>query len=370
MPTLYLESHRIYDKTAQMLSQNKGTILFKTSWISNIDILVTSDLANVQHIMNSKFSIYQRGLAFKDVFDFLRDATFNKTTLDEWKEDKKLTHAYFKQNDFHKTSPRIIHHTLEKGLVPILDHAAELDVVVDLQSLFNRYMLDATCILGTGFDPGSLRNGFPETPLLKAMDDIGEAAFYRHILPEKLWKLQRFLNVGREKKMVEASKTFDRILEDFVSKKQESSPNGPENGDDFDVLKFYMIEAAKEESKQGSNKHLQKVFLTSNLMSFLFAGRDTSGALLTWFFWQISQNPSVKTKILQEIEHVCPKSVSQKHIFSNVDELGKLVYLHSALSEALRLFPTAPFLLRVPNQQDLLPSGHKVNQDTKVVLCS
>lgn len=369
MPTMYLESHKIYDKTAEMLSQNNGTILFKTSWISSIDVLVTSDLANVQHIMNSKFSIYQRGLAFKDVFDFLGDAAFNKT-LDEWKEEKKITHAYFKQNDYHKTTPKIIHHTLEKGLIPILDHAAERDVVVDLQSLFNRYMLDATCILGTGFDPGSLRIGFPETPLLNAMDDIAEAAFYRHILPEKVWKLQRFLSIGTEKKMAEASKTFDQILDDYVSKKQELSANGREDGDDFDVLKFYMDETAKEEMKKGSNKHLEKAFLASNLMALLFAGRDTSGALLTWFFWQISRSPLVKTKILQEINQICPKIASQKHIFSDVDELSKLVYLHGALSEVLRLFPTAPFLLRVPNQEDVLPSGHKVNQDTKVMLCS
>ncbi|KZV19056.1 hypothetical protein F511_08484 [Dorcoceras hygrometricum] len=327
MPTMYLESHKVYDKTTQMLSQNNGTILFRTSWISSNDILVTSDVGNVQHIMNSKFSIYQRGLAFKDVFDFLGDAAFNKS-LDEWKEEKKITHAYFRLNDYHKTTPKIIHHTLEKGLIPILDNAAEKDQILDMQSLFNRYMLDATCILGTGFDPGSLRVGFPQTPLLNAMDDIAEAAFYRHILPEKVWKLQRFLNIGTEKKMVGASKTFDRILDEYVSKKQDSSASGPETW------------------------------------------TDTSGALLTWFFWQISKNPEVKTKILQEIKQTCPHTASQKHIFSNLDELGKLVYLHSALSEALRIFPTAPFLLRVPNQEDVLPSGHKVNQDTKVMLCS
>ncbi|KAL2498580.1 Cytochrome [Abeliophyllum distichum] len=130
-------------------------------------------------------------------------------------------------------------------------------------------------------------------------------------------------------------------------------------------LKFYLLEAGND----GSIEHVDKA-LIANLMTLFFAGRDTSGALLTWFFWLISKNPVVENKIIDEIRQNLAENASPKHIFSNVQELGKLVYLHSALSEALRLFPTGPFLLRVPNQKDVLPSGHKVDQKTKIMLCS
>ncbi|KAI3451563.1 hypothetical protein Pfo_008228 [Paulownia fortunei] len=364
MPTVYLKSHQLYDKMTQVLAENKGTILFKTSWFTNLDILVTSDPANVQHIMNSKFSIYQRGSEFRKAFDFLGDAAFIKD-LDEWREDKKFTHAFYKENQFLKSTPKIIHHTLEKGLIPVLDHMSQQNQVLDLQSLFNRYMLDATCLMATGFDLGSLRIGLPKSPLLDAMDDMSEAVFWRHILPERVWKLQRWLRIGKEKKMAEACIIVNQILGDYVSKKKEVAAKNQKTGDEFDVLKFYLAEA--DGDSKGSTKHKEKAFLAANIMTLLFAGRDTSAALLAWFFYLISRNPLVENKIIEEIKQNSPP---QKHTFSKVEELSKLVYLHSALAESLRLFPTAPVIIRDPTQEDVLPSGHKVGKTTKVFLCS
>lgn len=367
MPTMYLKPHEVYDKITQLLAENNATILFKTSWFTKVDILVTSDPANVQHIMNSKFSIYQRGSEFRNVFDFLGEAVFNKD-LDVWRQEKKYTHAFFKEDRYHKSTPRIIHHTLEESLIPVLDHMSRENQVFDMQELFTRYMLDATCIMVVGSDPGSLQVGFPQNPLLNAMDDIGEAVFYRHILPEKVWKLQRWLNIGKEKKMADAAKTFGRILDSYVSEKRKSVAKISPESEDFDVLQYYLT--SNDNFIKDSIIHEEKSFLASNLMTLLFAGRDTSGALLTWFFYLISRNPLAENKILQEIRGVLLENALKKHIFSNVEELSKLVYFHSAICESLRLFPTGPFLLRVPNQKDVLPSGHKVSHTTKVMLCS
>ncbi|KAK6125568.1 hypothetical protein DH2020_040690 [Rehmannia glutinosa] len=321
MPTMYLKSHQLYDKITEILVENKGTILFKTSWFTNLDILVTSDPANVQHVLNSNYSIYQRGSEFRKAFDFLGPAAFTKD-LHEWREDKKFTHAFYKEIKFHKSTPKIIHHTLENGLLPVLDHVSQQNQVLDLQNLFNRYMLDATCLSATGFDLGSLRVDFPKAPLLDAMDDIAEA------------------------------------VKRIAAKNQET-------GDDFDVLKFYLAEAGG--GSKGSKKHAEKGFLVANIATLLFAGRDTSAGLLTWFFYLISKNPLVENKILEEIRQFSPP---QKYLFSKVEELSKLVYLHSVLIESLRLYPTVPVIIRDPTKEDVLPSGHKVDQTTKVFLCT
>lgn len=164
--------------------------------------------------------------------------------------------------------------------------------------------------------------------------------------------------------MAEACIVLNQTLADFVSKKHELAAKNQETGDDFDVLKFYM---AGDHSK-GSTKHAENAALAANIMTLLFAGRDTSAALLTWFFYLSSRNPLVENKILEEIrQNLIPP---QQHLFSKVEVLSKLVYLHSALIESLRLFPTAPVILRDPTQEDVLPSGHKVGKTTKVILCS
>ncbi|KAK6150763.1 hypothetical protein DH2020_015695 [Rehmannia glutinosa] len=365
MPTMYLKSHQLYDKITEILVENKGTILFKTSWFTNLDILVTSDPANVQHVLNSNYSIYQRGSEFRKAFDFLGPAAFTKD-LHEWREDKKFTHAFYKEIKFHKSTPKIIHHTLENGLLPVLDHVSQQNQVLDLQNLFNRYMLDATCLSATGFDLGSLRVDFPKAPLLDAMV-LGarrRGRVFRHILPERVWRMQKWLRIGKEKKLAEAYIVVDQILGDYVSRKRIAAKN-QETGDDFDVLKFYLAEAGG--GSKGSKKHAEKGFLVANIATLLFAGRDTSAGLLTWFFYLIFKNPLVENKILEEIRQFSPP---QKYLFSKVEELSKLVYLHSVLIESLRLYPTVPVIIRDPAKEDVLPSGHKVDQTTKVFLCT
>lgn len=52
----------------------------------------------------------------------------------------------------------------------------------------------------------------------------------------------------------------------------------------------------------------------------------------------------------------------------NVKELGKLIYLHGAISETLRLFPTIPINHKIPLEPDILPSGHHVDQNTTIIL--
>ncbi|XP_047339758.1 cytochrome P450 86A2-like [Impatiens glandulifera] len=49
-------------------------------------------------------------------------------------------------------------------------------------------------------------------------------------------------------------------------------------------------------------------------------------------------------------------------------ELGELVYLHGALCETLRLFPSVAFEHKSPLQPDVLPSGERVMPNTKIVL--
>ncbi|XP_042005831.1 alkane hydroxylase MAH1-like [Salvia splendens] len=136
-----------------------------------------------------------RGSEFRKAFDFLGEAVFIKD-IKEWKQDKKLTHGFFKESHFQTSMPKIIQHTLEQGLVPVLRHASEHNQVLDLQEVFTRYMIDATCLMATGSNMASVRVGFPHCPLMQAaMDNMADAVFWRNVLPERAWKLQSFLNI-------------------------------------------------------------------------------------------------------------------------------------------------------------------------------
>ncbi|GJV44162.1 alkane hydroxylase MAH1-like protein, partial [Tanacetum coccineum] len=79
----------------------------------------------------------------------------------------------------------------------------------------------------------------------------------------------------------------------------------------------------------------------------------------------LTKNPIVEDKIFKEIQTNFTMKTGERW---QVNELDKLVYLHGALCESLRLFPPVPFNHKSPLQPDILPSGHQVDQNTKIIL--
>lgn len=103
--------------------------------------------------------------------------------------------------------------------------------------------------------------------------------------------------------------------------------------------------------------------------SFWLAGRDTTSTCLTWLFWLIAKNPSIETKILQEIETELEiKTQDSSWRFFKAEESRKLVYLHGALCESLRLFPPIALEHKSPVNDDILPSGHHLRKNSKVII--
>ncbi|KAK0603857.1 hypothetical protein LWI29_009441 [Acer saccharum] len=104
--------------------------------------------------------------------------------------------------------------------------------------------------------------------------------------------------------------------------------------------------------------------MRDNITSAFLAIGSTTTSTLSWFFWLVSKNPLVEIKIRQEVD----KNLPENKVCPMQEELSKLVYLHAALCETLRLFPPVPSQLRVPIQPDNLPSGDHVNENTNVMI--
>ena len=78
----------------------------------------------------------------------------------------------------------------------LLENVSKLGLVVDLQDLFQRLTFDTTCILVMDCDPGCLPK---------------EAVFICHLVFERVWKFQRWLGIGQEKKLRKACATISRV---------------------------------------------------------------------------------------------------------------------------------------------------------------
>ncbi|KAJ4715409.1 Cytochrome P450-like protein [Melia azedarach] len=364
LPELLLNLHHLHDKLSEILERNKGSVLIRGAWLAQKDVLLTSDPANVHYIMSTNFLKYPKGEDWRKRFDiFGNDGIFN-SDFEEWKQHRKVARALFSHQKFQQHVAKIIPEITEKRLMPVLEHVAKQDELVDLQDLLNRHTFDFACMITTGNNPNFLSIGLPEIPFLKAIEDACEAIFFRHLVPESLWKLQSWLGTGKERKLSEGWKIIDRFWEEQISTKQAKKIETKEEDEEgFNLLDCYLTGNEVAGPKPSEN------IIRDNTIGLILAAEGTSSITLSWFFWILSNNPFIEAKIREELRANLPQSKSKSAQIFHLDDLNKLVYLHAALCETLRLYPPIPFQMRACQQSDdILPSGHQINQKTNVLI--
>eukprot|EP00253_Pinus_taeda_P031795 PITA_31795 len=106
-------------------------------------------------------------------------------------------------------------------------------------------------------------------------------------------------------------------------------------------------------------------------VSIIMAGRDMTTPTLAWFFWLLQQHPRMEENILTELKGIIKRRKHETHADHEeaftVDELKEMNYLHAALSESLRLYPSAPLENLVVANDDVLPDGTRVNKGSGVL---
>ncbi|KAK1397795.1 Alkane hydroxylase mah1 [Heracleum sosnowskyi] len=366
-PGLLQNAHRIHEFITDILKECHGTFHFKGPVLADLDLLITSEPANIHYILSRNFTNYPKGPDFRKIFDILGDGIFN-ADAHLWELHRKTTTSLFNNAEFYKVLLESTKNKVEKGLIPVLDYVSQDGIEVDLQEIFQRLTFDNICSLLLDHDPQSLSLELPYIPCEKAFTETEEALLYRHLLPESILKLQRVIGFGKENSLSKAREAFDGFIYKCISTKRQqvqigdSRESSAAEGDKLDLLTAYM-EAYK--GKTGN----PEIFLRDTLLNLMLAGRDTTSTALSWFFWLIAENPAVECKIREEIESkLHSKEEEIWKLFNKREDLAKLVYLHGALCEALRLFPPVALEHKAPFQPDILPSGHPVDKDSKIVL--
>ncbi|XVF14031.1 hypothetical protein REPUB_Repub09cG0021300 [Reevesia pubescens] len=344
-----------------------GTFEFKGPWFSSFDFIITSNPMNINHILSRKFDNYGKGSEYRELFfDAMGDGIFNADS-NSWKIQRKMLMSLLHSSKFIRRVEKIIKQKLEKGLIPMLENLTKLDAEVDLQDVIERFNYDCSCLLVLGFDPNSLSIEFPEVPTKEAFFQVEEVLLYRHIVPTSFWKLQKWLQIGVEKKMSKALETINNFMYQCISLKRQkliAKSLQVEEDDEIDLLTAFMVEKEEEVSVIGkSDKVLRDI-----VINVLAAGKDTLTSSLSWFFWLVATNPSIESKILEEIKANSPKGKDHKMMFIKGEELNRFIYLHAALCETLRLYPAVPSDHKTASESDILPSGHQIDKKSRILL--
>ncbi|CAL5206923.1 unnamed protein product [Lathyrus oleraceus] len=309
----------------------------------------TADPAVVQHILKTNFPCYGKGLMFyQSINDLLGDGIF---TVDgeAWKFQRQISSHEFNTKSLRKFVETVVDVELSNRLLPILSEASiNQTTVLDFQDILQRFTFDNICMIAFGYDPEYLLPSFPETPFATAFDEGTRLSSQRlTAVTPLIWKVKKILNIGTERRLKEAVAEVRGLARKIVRAKKKELEE-----------KAVLLESVDLLSRFLSSGHSDESFVIDIVISFIIAGRDTTSAALTWFFWLLSKHSHVENEILKE--------VNEKSETVSYDEVKDMVYTHAALCESMRLYPPLPVDTKEAAYDDVLPNGTVIKKGWRV----
>ncbi|KAF5194934.1 Cytochrome p450 [Thalictrum thalictroides] len=344
---IYAHRYQLNQWFAEILSKSPtGTIVLRRPLGVN-QTIVTTNPANVQHILKTQFSVYTKGDFFTTTLrDFLGTGIFNADGSN-WKFQRQISSHEFNTKSLRKFVETVVETELIDRLIPILSEAAANNSVLDLQDILQRFAFDNICKIAFGFDPAYLSPSLPKEEFATAFEDALRISSERFTAPyQAIWKLKKVFNTRSEKRLKQAISTIREFAQNIVrAKKQQLHENS--SLENTDLLSRIL-----------NSGHSDDEFVIDMVISFIVAGRDTTSAALTWYFWLISCNSHVEKALLEEIREISSASV--------YDEVKDMVYTHASLCESMRLYPPVPSDAKEATCDDILPDGTVVKKGMRV----
>ncbi|XP_017429429.2 cytochrome P450 704C1 [Vigna angularis] len=319
----------------------------------------TADPRNVEHILKTNFDKYSKGKYNQDIVTDLFGEGIFAVDGDKWRQQRKLASYEFSTRVLRDFSCSVFRRNAAK-LVRIISELSHQGQVFDMQDMLMRCTLDSIFKVGFGAELNCLEGSRKEgSKFMKAFDESNALIYWRYVDP--FWKLKRFLNIGCEATLKRNIRIIDGFVHEVINTRKAQLAIQQESNAKEDILSRFLIESKKDKETM-TDQYLRDIIL-----NFMVAGKDTSANTLSWFFYMLCKNPLVEEKIVQEVRDVICSHENEESIDKFVakitdDTLDKMHYLHSALTETLRLYPAVPVDGRVAETDDVLPDGHKLKR--------
>ncbi|KAK9676450.1 hypothetical protein RND81_11G078100 [Saponaria officinalis] len=358
----------MYEWLTEVLCRQNGTFHYKGPLLTNLDCVVTADPRNIEHLLKTNFTNFPKGDNFRSTLrDLLGDGIFNADHV-TWQHQRNIASVEFHSARFRQLTTKSVFELVHKRLLPVLEESLQKSVPIDLQDVLLRLTFDNVCMMAFGVDPCCLSLGLPKIPFAQAFERATEATILRFITPTGIWKVMRYLNLGSEKVLKESIKDINRFADEVIrTRKKELALQDEHTKQRSDLLTLFM------RFKDDNSRPFSDKFLRDICINFILAGRDTSSVALSWFFWLIDQHPPVEEKIFEEISRIIGQRENVSHgsgqgsLIFRAEEIKRMEFLHAAISEALRLYPSVPVDHKEVATEDIFPNGTVLKKGTKVI---
>ncbi|MEU9807429.1 cytochrome P450 [Mycobacterium sp. NPDC050853] len=144
--------------------------------------------------------------------------------------------------------------------------------------------------------------------------------------------------------------SFDDFVYGLIRSRRECPGTG---GDLLDML----LSAQDAETGEG----LSDTEIRDEVITTFAAGHETMAQTLTWALYLLSQNDSAREVLEAEVDSVLGGRLP------TLDDLAHLPYAQQVVSEALRLYPSAPILPRLVSEDTVL-GGYRIPKGARLLI--
>ncbi|CEG48870.1 Cytochrome P450 [Plasmopara halstedii] len=266
---------------------------------------------------------------------------------------------------------------LEKvsDFLDVLDIYSKRGQSFSMKKELSHFTMDAIAKIGFGIDMNTLKSSpdrEDDHEFLNAFNEGSVAFGVRIQSPLWLWRLKKFLNVGWEKILMKNTKIMhefiSKVIVDSINKKAELAERG-ETMEAKDLITLFL----DKKLKQTDDMHIEDddaTIMRDMVMTFVFAGKDSTAHSMGWFIVNMNRYPDVLHKIREEIMKTIPGLFTGEIKVPTQTQIRNLVYLEAVVKENIRLHPSTGFIVREAMQDTTLIDGTFVKKGQTIMLSS
>ncbi|TMW65591.1 hypothetical protein Poli38472_008233 [Pythium oligandrum] len=337
--------HRIYDWSVEQCLRFKGQP-FKRRIPGQPEIVTFCTPEPIEEITTKQFDNFIKGELQVDVLEGLFGRALIASDGERWYHQRKTAAKFFSARALRAFMNKAVHKNIDE-VCDVFERAIQANEQVDLLRLFHEFTLQTFVEMGVGLDLKWIGREEPH-PFFTSMHTATLMMQKRLFQPAWSWRLQRYFNIGPERRFKEEMSVIRTWLRDVlkvtladINKRKKEGKPAESNGEAIKSVIELFVETSNEEVEGGRTEDLVEF-----LQTFIFGARDTTALTMSWLFYELGRNPHVVQAMRDEIKLKLPAEAANHNVCLTTEHIRHLVYLEATLKELLRLHPVAPSTLK------------------------
>ena len=206
-------------------------------------------------------------------------------------------------------------------------NSVQIDLDQDMSIL--TFAIISSCAFGQSLE--NISNA--QELLCQSFNEAKEITAYRTLRLVNQIKFLSELPFWGKKRIDEIAQNLSHFVDQAINDRRQGKSQSLCSGEDILDL---LLNAVDEKGKGFTDQQIKDESLT-----FIMAGHETTGNLMSWIFYILMTREDVYRACLEEVEQILPD-----HRVPEYEDLAKLPIIEAVINETLRLYPSAPFFVR------------------------